>query len=199
MIPGNAINPSAPLAVFLEPDQWPRWDLLKDYERGSLALGDPSSGLTTANWRVYVEGTGIYVTRFNSETATLVTTAVASPTEVTFAFDSNMRPQVAYVADGQVQFYWYDTAQGAFTTTAYSGITSPRLCLDDKRSLQDAARDLLLLYLKAGDPVTLCYRQQRERYTVERVLMDAPAKALRLGRVGMAVTNRVQIEFILEP
>lgn len=88
------------------------------------------------------------------------------------------------------------TSIGQFATTEYSGVYSPRLCLDDKREYQNASRDVLFFYIKTGTPEKLCYRQQRERYTVERELVDVPANTLRLGRVGMAKTNRVQIEFI---
>lgn len=199
MIPGNSLNLLAPTGTYIAPDDILREDLLEDFELGSATLNDPTGGLRQTTWRAYTNEKNIYVSKLSGGSPTLVTTTSIIPNEINLAFDSNMRPQIAYVETvdetSVVKFYWYDTAIGGFTTTTYSDIYSPRLCLDDKRDLESAARDILFFYIKKGETEKLCYRQQRDRYTIERELMNVPEYTVKLGRTGMSNINRVQIEF----
>ena len=196
MIPGDSLNSSASSGEYYFPDNMFRVDTDKDYELGSLNLNDSTGGLLQAAWTAFIEGNNIYIKKFPNGVNNLIVTTISPPTEVSFTFDSNMRPQIVYVEDGVTKLYWYDTSVGQFVTTEYSGIYSPRLSLDDKRGFQNAYRDILFFYIKTGTPSKLCYRQQRERYTVERELVNVPANTVRLGRIGMAKTNRFQVEFI---
>lgn len=197
MIPGESLNLQAPIAEFLVPDDQP-YILSIDYEQGSLALNDPTGGLQQATWQAYAEQKDIYVRKLPDGEPVKLLTSSEFITELSFTFDSNMRFQVVYGETDLVKFYWYDTAISQFVTTEYAGIRSPRLCLDDKRGLEAAARDILFFYIKPGDPETLCYRQQRDRYLTERTLAELPINILRLGRTGMAKSNRVQVEIITE-
>jgi hypothetical protein len=57
-----------------------------------------------------------------------------------------------------------------------------------------ALNDVILFYIKDG---ALFYRQQRDRYGVERRLCDCPNTTIRIERVSMNTLNRLQIEFIV--
>lgn len=56
---------------------------------------------------------------------------------------------------------------------------------------------MLLVYVAAGLPDVLVYRQQRDRYQTAYPLRELPANFIRLGRVGMAQSTRLQIELVL--
>ena len=196
MIPGGVLVADAPITDYLEPDNRRRSNLLEDFERGALAINDPDGGLEQANWRVAVVDKAITVQNLLSGPAvTLVTTSQAA-TEVSLTFDGNMSPVLAWVESGETKFRWYDTAMSGYVVETLAGTRSPRLTLDDKRSLMNASRDVLLIYVKTGTPERMAYRQQRDRYLTEYILMDLPANFFRLGRVGMAKSTRLQIELI---
>ena len=167
--------------------------LLRDLALGSLLISDPTGGLRQATWEGYLDGQTFKVWIPPSGIVTDVLTVTGQVTELSLAFDSNMRPHFAYVEDGVPKFYWYDTSTNQNTITPYPGITSPRLCLDDKRDRQGASRDVLLFYLREG---SLYCRQQRDRYEVEYFLQETAALAI--DQVGMAAHNRLRIELIYD-
>ena len=117
-------------------------------------------------------------------------------TEVSLAFDDQMYPYLAWAEDDVVKLQWHD--QVLVLDDAYS----PRLTLDDKRPGQELLRDVLFFYLRNlpgedlgdGVPPALCYRQQREQFSVERVLARISPIATGLGAVGMNTENRLQID-----
>ena len=193
MLPTPYIQPLAPSADFLAPDNVARASLLRDLELGSLLISDPTGGLRQATWEGYLDGQTFKVWIPPSGSVTSVLTVTGTVTELSMAFDSNMRPHFAYVEDGVPKFYWYDTSTNQNTITPYPGITSPRLCLDDKRDRQGALRDVLLFYLREG---SLYCRQQRDRYEVEYFLQETAALAI--DQVGMAAHNRLRIELIYD-
>ena len=193
MLPTPYIQPLAPPADFLVPDNVARVSLLRDLELGSLLVSDPTGGLRQATWEGYLDGQTFKVWIPPSGTITDVLTVTGQVTELSLAFDSNMRPHFAYVEDGVPKFYWYDTSTNQNTITPYPGITSPRLCLDDKRDRQGASRDVLMFYLREG---SLYCRQQRDRYLVEYFLQDT--EALAIDQVGMAAHNRLRIELVYD-
>ena len=112
-------------------------------------------------------------------------------TEVSFSFDRNMNPAIAYVEDGTAKLYWYDSALPGMTTSIFPGIVTPRLSHDDKRDLQSAISDVIFAYMKSGN---LYMRMQRDRYSVEYLLaedIDSPG----LIKIGMSRQNRFQFMF----
>ena len=54
------------------------------------------------------------------------------------------------------------------------------------------AADVLLFYIRAGN---VYYRQQRDRFSIERLLGAVPVGMTRFLRWGMSTTLRVQLEF----
>lgn len=146
-----------------------------DYESGGLALQDSSRGLLCNIWRSRIlnNKTDIVLDAQPAnadgqvvDSSTLITGI--NITEVSISFDQNMNPAIAYVEDGTPKFYWYDTTIPGFTTTSYPGILTPRVSLDDKRSLQSSISDVIFAYIRnEGGQNRLYYRQQRDRYTIE--------------------------------
>lgn len=198
MIPNEALVSGAPVTDYLEPDNRLRATLREDYERGALALQNPSGGLEQSNWRVASDGTDIWVQNLLSGPPIKLLDATLPVTEISLAFDASMNPQLAWAeGSGEIKFRWYDASVPGYVITTLTAARSPRLCLDDKRANMDTWRDVLLIYIKTGTPEQLVYRQQRDRYANEYLLMDLPENFLRLGRVGMARSTRLQIELIV--
>ena len=159
-----------------------------DYESGGVALQDTSQGLESHIWRLRLMGRDVVLDR--DAVAPAVLFSADGITEVSLAFDQNMRPVVAFVQNGQARLWWYDSAvnQQVFTTLP-SGITTPRVTLDDKTPGGIPTSDVLLFYIRAG---ALYYRQQRDRYGIERLLKSGPVKPL--VKVGMNAGRRVQLQ-----
>ena len=161
------------------------YPLTESWDNGGVALSDPSEDLTKYVWQAWTDGTTITVKRSDLDVyhVVLMDTNI---TEVDLTFDQNMRPCIAYVANGISKLYWYDTQQAKQVIDEYPVIMNPRVSLDEKRRFNVANSDIIFAYQK-GD--TLCYRVQRERFTVERVLATNTKKRL-LWRIGMGRNNR---------
>lgn len=194
-LPGDALSAVAAPAAFLSPDDDGRPARTIDFERGGIALNDPSAGLNYQNWRLRVVGNDLLVSPDPYTVETTVLT-VASVNECALAFDQNMNPTIAYVVGTQAYLYWYDTALEAMTTTTLaSDVRSPFLSMDDKRDAATSmgSNDVLLFYLRSSQ---LCYRQQRERYQTERVLKTFAGPRVTISKVGMNAGNRLQVEIV---
>jgi hypothetical protein len=156
-----------------------------DYEDGGIAIQDPSRGLLYQRWRARLFNAGkvnSYVDLSAREVPEFVWLTVPNMTEISFSFDANMHPVVAYVAGGLPFLNWFDSTVSAYVTTplAADAIT-PRVSLDDKRELGSngyQVSDVILAYVRGGN---LYYRQQRDRYTIERLLKEGVAPLIRIG------------------
>lgn len=211
MIPGESLsNPYMP-AEFLYPDsRLPRqtkssFDTTpsgkcltsppQDWELGGIGYQDPSRGSMYQTWQFRYLG-GVIETGPDPDgpwTFLLGPPDIVGVTEISGAFDASMDSAVAFVDEGVTKLWWYDSSLPGRALTTFPGCSSPRLTLDDKRETQTGTADILFFYLRAD---SLYYRQQRDRYGVERLLCAAPPNTLRLGRTGMSIANRVQIEFL---
>lgn len=156
-----------------------------DYEDGGIALQDPSRGLLYQRWRARLFNAGradSYVELSAREVPEFVWLTVPNMTEISFSFDANMRPVVAYVAGGLPFLNWYDSTVAEYVTTPLaSDAITPRVSLDDKRELASNGyqlSDVILAYVRGGD---LYYRQQRDRYTIERLLRTGATPLIRIG------------------
>ena len=170
------------------PFSYPRsknYPLTESWESGGVALSDPSEELTNYVWQAWTDGTSIKVKRDDLDTHHVILMD-SDITEIDLTFDQNMRPCIAYVANGISKLYWYDTQQGEQVIDEYPDIRNPRVSLDDKRRFNVANSDIIFAYQK-GD--NLCYRIQRERFTDEHVLATNPKKRL-LWRIGMGRHGR---------
>jgi hypothetical protein len=188
-LPHNQLSAVPYPSGYLHPDDHARVNTLYDYERGGVALNDASAGIDGYDWKAWVDGDDILIARAPYDSPTTLITA-AGTTWVSLAFDQNMRPALAYTQAGACKLYWYDTTIPGATTSTFADCTSPMLCMDDKRQGADSYNDVLFFYVRAG---WIRYRQQRDRYTVERNLVAVPPG--RIQQVGMNQGLRVQIRY----
>ena len=160
------------------------------WEIGGIALSDTSEPFKYY-WYGYVKGKAIYLHRSGAEPVTVLAFA-GSVTEMSFTFDQNMRPTIAYVENGVAKLYWYDASVAKNVLTLYPNMTNPRLSLDDKRKFNIGNSDIIFAYVT--DHNRLCYRLQRERYGAEHVLLTDTTKSddepLELFTIGMSIENR---------
>src|SRR5690606_40837110 len=89
---------------------------LVDYEVGGVALHNPSKGLLYQTWRARVLGQDILLGAPNTPEF-VVYAGSATITEVSLAFDQNMRPTIAFVECGRAKLLWYDSAIPGETVT----------------------------------------------------------------------------------
>ena len=160
------------------------------WELGGVALSDASEPFAYY-WYGYVKGKAIYLHCSGAEPVTVLAFD-GDVTELSFSFDQNMRPTIAYVENDVAKLYWYDASVAKNVLTLYPNITNPRLSLDDKRKFNIGNSDIIFAYIV--DHNRLCYRLQRERYGAEHVLLTDTTKSdeepLILNNIGMSRDNR---------
>ncbi|UEW68384.1 hypothetical protein [Xanthomonas phage JUN5] len=157
---------------------------------GGVALNDPSQGLRVQLWRVQVLGTDVVIDHDGGPQQVMFSRP--NITEVSLAFDQNMRPYIAFVQDGTAWLWWFDSQAGAMVFSSFPGMVTPRITTDEKRELQLQNSDVILAYVRANN---LYFRMQRERFQTERLL--ASAVNATLVAIGMNRGNRLQ--FRLRP
>ena len=197
-LPGNALSSIPVISALIAPDNGERTNLLEDFERGGVALNDPTQGLDVRTWRAWsTDGTDIRVAPLpGGAPVTVVISGAVNITELSLSFDQNMGPTLAYVESGDTKLRWFDSVSNTIVTTTWPGAASPLLALDDKRSVAGNYNDVIFGYIRAGQ---VCYRQQRDRYEVEYVLGAAPGVGARLLQMGMGVNNRMQFKVTTPP
>lgn len=166
-----------------------------DYEEGGIGLQDTTYGLQYQLWKaeVRVSPAGDEIAISAPTVAPFVIHTGRNIVSVSLAFDQNMNPVVAFVEAGIGKLSWFDTgADARVVTDIGEGVLTPKVSLDDKRPSQLPISDIILSYIKDGG---LYYRQQRNRYQIERKLADGPFMAL--VRTGMGADYRFQWQVIL--
>ncbi len=194
MMPGNTLSSTPIPAAMLAPDNWAS-SPKRDFERGGVALGDPSQGLLAYNWEAWIDGdNNFFVKRVDEgpETAAYILYQERAR-NIGLAFDRNMNPSICYQQGSDSYLYWYDSTISGYRTTKFEGATTPRITHDDKRADQSSISDVMLFYIRAQK---LYFRMQRDRYATEYYLYDVPAR-YDLKKVGMGTNLRLQ--FILGP
>lgn len=168
-----------------------------DYEDGGIAIQNPSEGMLYQRWRARLFNAGradSYVMLDAREVPEIVWLTVANMTEISFSFDASMQPVVAYVADGRAYLNWYDSQASAYVTTQLAvDVITPRVSLDDKRFLGSNGyqiSDVILAYVRGA---SLYYRQQRDRYSVERLLAVDVKPLIRIG-----MSRQLRMQFMHE-
>lgn len=188
MLPDNTLT-ELDRASFLPPRNKSQ-TATKCWELGGISLSDTSEPMQYY-WYGYIQGNTIYLQRMDAEPISVLA-FTGSVTEMSFTFDQNMRPTIAYVEDGIAKLYWYDSSQSQNVITEYVDITNPRLSLDDKRKFNIGNSDIIFAYVT--DHNRLCYRLQRERYGTEHILLTDTTKSdkdpLELFNIGMSTANR---------
>lgn len=197
-IPGNTLSTAVHSDDFRGGRASPKLSITKDFETGPTELNDTSAGLLVKTWvfEILADTLVVYPEATPSQKTT-ISSGHGELTEISGTFDQNGRPIVAYVEDGSAKLRWFDPVPATFVVTDY-GLTvlNPRVALDDKRFLQNAASDIIFSYILNGG---LYIRVQRERYLTAR-LLDANAILSTetqkiLFRTGLNRGYRFQWEF----
>ena len=179
MIPANSFTAVAQPSEFEAPYNI----LFRRYKHvcpGGIALGDASKGRDYQNWEV----------QFKPETSMLEVKPVgaASPQltlpapdliYVSLAFDNNMAPVLAWLVPSGANLYYFDSVSSSYTTRFFSGFTSCRVCTDDVRDFNAPASDVIFGYTRNGN---LYWRQQRDRYDIERLVGPTSNLLITLGQ-----------------
>ncbi|UOO93408.1 hypothetical protein [Vitreoscilla stercoraria] len=162
MIPNNQLSSTPIPNEFLTPT---RMYPLVDYEWGGVGIRDLSQGRNGYLWSSsYVDNKIILSNPLGSHEIL----TVANVVQLSFAFDLNMNPYIAYkLLNGQSYLYWYDSTVNAAVTTPYGTVLSPMLALDDIRPNQNANADVIFAYVRDG---MVYVRNQRERFQTEHQL-----------------------------
>jgi hypothetical protein len=203
MLPNNALSTTLEYSQFLPPDNLPPSDMV-DYEEGGVALSDGSQGLQVQVWTLQGIPTGglsdpvdVVISAPNTEATTLFSRVGIS--KVALAFDQNMHPFVAFVQNGQATFWWFDTTVLQFVFTDLpTGSTDTCCCIDDRRSLQTLTgfNDIILAYIRDDN---LYYRQQRDRYTTEYLLVgDLSTIVINPQLAKVAMNGKSRLQFFLK-
>lgn len=193
MMPENKLSTRPIYGAFLVPD---KAEPLVDFEWGGVDLLDASQGLRVYIWKCFYDDGWICIT---NDIVTHRLINAENVKHVGLAFDFNMHPVISYIVERKIDdkhltretfLYWYDTAIGQQVTTKYGeNHHFPQVSLDDNRLHQSASADIIFAYIKNDN---LYYRQQRDRFTVERLLESQIPGGLELRQIGMNVKNRFQ-------
>jgi hypothetical protein len=156
------------------------YDYLTAYSLGPIQLGDFSAGPIDRPWAVRAAGNQIYASRqndardgFDDETLVFQFTGVP-PTEIDAAFDQSahilvcMERPTGVSGAPEVWIYYFDPFSASYQLVNFGRGRTPRAVLDDAVDASNA--DILVFYL--ADDTGMCWRQQRERYLVERLVTD---------------------------
>lgn len=189
---------------FLSPDAHQRVSKLYDYERGGVALNNSSQGINDWDWKIWYDKSSgnVIIARLPeleeivlfTRNSVLYNNLYHDITSLSLSFDQNMRPTVAYMEQGICKLYWYDSVLQTSVHTTFTNATNPLLTMDDKRYGADTYNDILFFYVKDG---YLSYRQQRDRYLIERILQEIPTGEI--IQVGMCRDLRLRVVYKIIP
>lgn len=193
MLPNNSLASSNIPAEFRY--KFHRESYLVDYEIGGVAIGDTTLGLELRTWKMeYNEAESQLLLKQypEDELISVLETGITDVKTVTLSFDQVMRPTYAWLSKtNELRHVWFDSTLGNNTTTLYTDIDSVYLTMDDKRDISVAISDVIIIYAKNGN---LYYRQQRDRYNVERLLSPVTMPG-RIEKAGFSDGNRFQIKW----
>lgn len=161
------------------------------WEKGGVALSDPSLGINIHDWKGFYQDNNIYLQNTATSQTYLVLAGVPDVVDMSFAFDANMRANIGYaLSDGTAKVRYYDTVTEDFVTmTLPAGAGAPRLCHDDKRDDMVILNvtDVLVFYIYNNK---LYYLLQRERFETPHQVATVTEGTV-LARVGMSNDLRI--------
>jgi len=193
-LPDNELSSSPVPGKFLSAGSAALLERTVDYEDGPIAEQDVSMGLAYQVWKAFVNEEGdIWVQPSEGVGRTLIS-ASGEITDVSIAFNQNGDLHCAYVEDGVARLYWYDSSVNSFVTTDLeAGVRTPKITMDEKRPSQQNSSDIILSYIKADNG--LYYRQQRDRFQIERPLHPGPFVMIR----QMYMNTGWRLQWLLVP
>jgi hypothetical protein len=161
-----------------------------DWEDGGFGINNTNYGLLYQIWNCWIDHDKVIISAPNTNPTVLIT--LSGLTEVSFTFDQNMHPVLAYVQNEISKLLWYDSLEGKQTIKILdTDVITPRVALDDKRAEQSAVSDIILAYFRGS---SLYIRLQRDRFLIEYLLKENING--KLVKIGM---NRgMRFEFVIE-
>ena len=190
MLPQNRSSSISFGGIYLPPDERTTSPLV-DYEMGSLAINDASGGLMQRAWKSYMDD--IHVMLQPDGGAPMLLFSALDITELALAFDQNMQWTIGYIQAGVLKLRWFDSLSGGYVTSVFDNARNPRMTLDDKRAETLAQSDVILAYLRG---TSMYYRQQRDRFLIERELRSNIYPGMKLKNIGMNRNLRLQFELV---
>lgn len=180
MIPENSIKLRTNVTRMLAPDV-DKVSGLTDSEWGGSDIKNTDSGFLVHIWTVRVEDDKVLLFRGdNFHSILLVQDGI---TDIALTFDQTMNPVLAWRnIDNELILRSFDALTQTFIQTSFGLGKCPRLSLDDKRPIAVGISDIIFAYIKNN---SLCYRQQREAFLIEYVIVNNLHPSQRLDRIGM--------------
>lgn len=170
MLPDNSLSATPVRDSFVVPD---RDSLLVDYSLHPL-----TRNLVTCS---YVNGQVTYEHQDQTHHVVMLEDSVES---ISFTLDLNLRPLLVYVKHNKTYMYWFNSSIGKMDTTEWGvDYKFPQVALDEIREENSSQSDVIFAYIRDNE---LCIRYQRDRFTIQTILAEAP----RLKQIGMLVNNR---------
>ena len=118
-------------------------------------------------------------------------------TDVSLAFDSQMRPAVAFVDSGVSYLQWFNPDIGGVETINLGGASTvainPKITFDYKLTTLYPQAGLILAYINGGQ---LHVREEQTQFREARLLDPGPFIAL--NRIGLGVGYRMQFQCVRE-
>jgi hypothetical protein len=185
MIPNNSFTAVPVTTPYAFPMSIP-YSALSQTIWGGTALSNSANGRMVQLWSIWYDGTNINVSPSGGAIAFSI--AESGVSQLSLAFDENMNVAICWLSAGNANLYYYDTVSAGYITLTIPA-TSCVACIDDPASFYSGQSDVIFSYTRAGN---LYYRQQRDRYTIERLIGPCTTKLLR--RVGLSTGNRLQFE-----
>lgn len=166
-------------------------------ERGPIAIEDTTQGLRYQNWTLtWVPATEMFWVTPETTGDPVQLYSAPDIKYASFTFDQAGRISFTYTNSVSSFMYWYDT-QVAHTVITDLGadIATPSIYLDDKRSTQSIANDMLLWYTKDEGAGTfeLFMLRQRDRFQTE-YSMATNLPTYHIAALGMTDKHRVQLQ-----
>lgn len=170
---------------------------IESWERGGIALNNPTQGLEVQNWLAYVTDAFVGDVFLQPEVGdTVLFHTIPGISWLSMTFDQNMAPFLTFIQSGIAKYYWFDSSVGMYVTTNLpDNSITPCCSLDDKRALAGSSSDILLFYIVGS---SCFYRVQRERYLTEHVWdadLGTKLVAPSIVNVGMNTQYRFQVYF----
>ena len=185
MIPGNAFTAAPVVGPFMYLQDQP-YTPLSQTIMGGVALSNGTQGRLVKAWTVAYINNTIQVQPAGGFNALSI--PVPGVTSVSLAFDANMAPVIAWTTTGGANLYYYDTITATYITRFFTGVTSCKVAVDDPRDFYNLASDVMFGYTLNN---MLYWRQQRDRYDIERLVGPT---AQTLIRMGPSVIDRLQFQ-----
>jgi hypothetical protein len=183
MIPGNKVDNRPVSSSIAYPDNEKSVGL-HDMEIAGVAIEDASQGLDKYIWTAVGNvDTGMVTLQREGMPSIDWFNIGSSATDLALAFNQNMQPAIAWSnASGQIFLRYFSTTENDYIVVPFGTGSCPRLTLDDKRPTMNTISDVIFAYLVGS---SLRYRQQRDDFLIERILVSNISPATILHRVGM--------------